>query len=240
MFIERQDVFKEEKVEGQNSDFCNFLFPQQFAFWLFFQPHLKCNYGDLLNFPHPTFFTAWVFLGSVVRNCKILVPLSALFRKISPPFQHFATSNSGNILIFKSSVLSILAAFCLKVAEKFSWLSWNFLPRTFSLTYFIFLSWITGTNLQWHKTKNICSEKMMGLISLYILLEQFIVILNILHLFSMQWIFPNIFFIHSQLFGRCERSNYVLTDSTILNKFFAPCELLYLRKIGCHFQTFNC
>ena len=61
----------------------------------------------------------------------------------------------------------------------------------------ILLSWITRTNLQWHKTKNICSEKVMGLISLYILLEQFLAILNILHLFSIQLIFLNTFLTHS-------------------------------------------
>ena len=233
MLIKRQDVFKKEKVVGQNYDFWNFLFTQQFAFWLIFQPRF-------LHFLHSNLFTTWVFLRFVVRNSKILVQLSALFRKISPPLKVFATSNSRNILIFKSSRLSIPAAFRFKVAEKFSWLSWNSLPRTFSLTYFIFLSWITRTNFQWYKTKNICPEKMMGLISLYILLEQFLAILNILHLLLIKWIFSNIFLIHSQFFGRCERNNYVLTDSTILNNFFPPSELLYLRKIGCHFQTFNC
>ena len=37
-------------------------------------------------------------------------------------------------------------------------------------------------------------------------------------------------------FGRCERNNYVLTDSTILKMFFPPCELLYLQKIGWYFR----
>ena len=200
VFIEKQDVFKEEKVAGQNCDFCNFLSPQQFAFWVIFQPRSKCNYCPFLHFLHSTLFTAWVFLGFVVRNWKILVQLKALFRKISPPLKHFATSNSRNILIFKTSRLSIPATFRLNVAENFLLLSWNSLPRTFSLTYFFFLSWITRTNFQWYKTKNICPEKMMCLISLYILLEQFLAIRNILHLFSIQWIFPNTFFFSINFF----------------------------------------
>ena len=178
-------------------DFGDVFFPQQFAFWLIFQPRLKCNYGPFLYFPLSALFTAWVFLGFLSRNRKIFVQLSALFRETFPPLKHFATSNSRNILIIKSSRLSILTTFRLKVAEKFSWLSWNSLSRTFSLTYFLFLSWITGTNFQWYKIKNFCYEKMMGLISLYILLEQFLATLNILHLFSIQCIFPNTFLIHS-------------------------------------------
>ena len=71
----------------------------------------------------------------------------------------------------------------------------------------IFLSWITGTNLQWHKTKNICSKKMIGLISLYIILEEFLAIITTLQVFSVQWIFPNTFLIHSQFFERCEWNN---------------------------------
>ena len=71
----------------------------------------------------------------------------------------------------------------------------------------IFLSWITGTNLQWHKTKNICSKKMIGLISLYIILEEFLAIITTLHVFSVQWIFANTFLMHSQFFERCERNN---------------------------------
>ena len=100
VFVERQDVFKEEKVAGHNCDFRNFFFPQQFAFWVTFQPRLKCNYGPFLYFPHSTLLTVWVFLGFVLRNCIILDQLSALFRKISPPLKHFATSNSRNILHF--------------------------------------------------------------------------------------------------------------------------------------------
>ena len=201
MLVERQDVFKEEKVAGHNCDFCNFFFPQQFAFWVTSQPRLKCNYGPFLYCPYSTLLTAWVFLGFVLRNCMILVQLSALFRKISPPLKHFATWNSRNILIFKSSRLSISATFRLKFAEKFSWISSNSLPGTFSLTCFIFLSWITGTNFQWHNTKIICSEKMMGLISLYILLKQFLAILRVLHLFSIKWIFANTFLIYISSFS---------------------------------------
>ena len=170
-------------VTFRTRGFCGFFFPQQFAFWLIFQPRWKCNYGPFMHFPLSTLFTAWVFLRFVLRICKILVQLSALFTKISPPLKRFATSNSRNILIFKSSKLSIPTTFRLKVAGKFLWLSWNSLPETFSLTYFLFLSLIWGTHFQWHKTKNICYEKMMGLIWLYIVLGQFQAILNILHLF---------------------------------------------------------
>ena len=53
------------------------------------------------------------------------------------------------------------------------------------------------TNLQCHKTKNIGSEKVIDLISLYILLEQFLAILNMLHVFSIQLIFPDTFLTHS-------------------------------------------
>ena len=99
-------------------DFRDFFFLQQFAFWLIFQPRLKCYYGPFWHFPYSTLFTAWVFFKFVVRNCKILVQLSALFRKISSPLKHFATANSCNILIFESSRLSIPANFRLKVSEK--------------------------------------------------------------------------------------------------------------------------
>ena len=104
-----------------------------------------------------------------------------------------------------------------------------------------FLSWITGTKIKWHKTKNICSEKIMGLISLFILLVQFLAILNMVHLFSVQWIFPNTFLSTFPVFRRMRKTPYVLGDSTVLNIFFFPmCELLYLRKVGWHFQTVNC
>ena len=116
-------------------DFCGFFFPQHLAFWLIVQPCLKCNYVPLLHFLYSTLFTAWVFFEFVVRNCKILGQLSALFRKISFPLKHFASSNSCSILIFKPSWLSVPATFRLKVAKKFSWLSWNSLPGTFSLMY---------------------------------------------------------------------------------------------------------
>ena len=142
VFIERQDAFKEEKVAGHNYDFCDsrlsrLFFPQHLAFWIIFQLRLKWNYGPFLHFPHSTLFTTWVFFEVVVRNCKILVQLSGLFRKISSPLKHFATSDSCNILIFESSWLSIPATFCLNIAEKFSWLSWNSLPGTFSLVGFL-------------------------------------------------------------------------------------------------------
>ena len=125
--------FQGKKVGGYNCDFCDFFFPQQFFVWLFFQPRWKCNYGSFLHFKHFTLFTAWVVFGFVVRNCKIFVQLSALFRQISPPLKHFAKSR--NILIFESSWLSIPTIFRFKVAEKLLWLSWNSLPWTFSLTY---------------------------------------------------------------------------------------------------------
>ena len=135
MFIERQDAFKEENVAEHNCDFRDFIFPQQFALWLIFQPCLKCNYDPFLYFKHSTLFTVLVFFEFVIRNCKIFVQLSAFFRKISPPLIHFATLNSRNILIFESSLLSIPATFRLKIAEKFLWLSWSSLPGIFSLTY---------------------------------------------------------------------------------------------------------
>ena len=104
-------------------DFRDLLFPQQFVLWLIFQPRWKCNYGSFLHFKHSTSFSSWVFFGFVVTNCKIFVQLSALFRKISPPLKLFATLKSCNILIFKSSWLSIPTTFCLQVAEKLLWLS---------------------------------------------------------------------------------------------------------------------
>ena len=94
MFLEREDAFKEENVARRDCDFCDFFFPQQFAFWLIFQPRLKCNYGPFLHFPHSTLFTAWAFFEVVIKNCNILVQLSALLRNISPPLRHFATSYS--------------------------------------------------------------------------------------------------------------------------------------------------
>ena len=102
MFIERQDIFREEKVAGHNYDFRNFFFPQQFSFWLIFQSGLKCIYSPFLHFPHSTLFTSWVFLGFVVGNCEILVQLTALFRRTSSPLKHLATSNSRNFLILIS------------------------------------------------------------------------------------------------------------------------------------------
>ena len=122
--MERENAFKEENVVEHNCDFRDFFSQQHLAFWLIFQPSLKCNYGPFLHLLHSTLFTAWVFFGFSVRSCKIWVRLSALFRKISPPLRHFATSNSRNILIFESSWRSILANFPLKVAEKFLWLLW--------------------------------------------------------------------------------------------------------------------
>ena len=116
-------------------DFRDFFFPHQLTFWLIFQPHLKCNYGPFWRFSYPTLFTAWEFFEFVVRNCKILVQLNALFRKISSPLKHFTISHCCNILIFGSSWLSIPAIFRLKAAEKCLWLSWNSLSGTFSLTY---------------------------------------------------------------------------------------------------------
>ena len=83
--------------------FSDFFPPQHIAFWLIFQPRLKCNYGSFLHFPNSTLFTVWVFSEFVVRNCKILVQLSALFRKISSSLKHSATLNSCNILILESS-----------------------------------------------------------------------------------------------------------------------------------------
>ena len=96
----------------------------------------------------------------------------------------------------------------------------------------IFLSWITATNLQWHKTKDFCSERVMGLISL---LEQFLAILNILHLFSIQLISPKTFLTHSHFSEDAKE--------TIFNRFnhtkniFPPCKLLYLRKISRHLRS---
>ena len=135
VFIERQGAFNEEKVAGiiatfVTRNFRNFSFPQQLAFWLIFQPRLKCNYGPFWHFPYSTSLTTWVFFEFVVRNCKILVQWSALFREISSPLKHFETSNPCNILIFESSLLSIPATFRLKVAEKSSWISWNSFPAT--------------------------------------------------------------------------------------------------------------
>ena len=72
-------------------DFRDFFFPQHLAFWIIFQLRLKWNYGAFLHFPHSILFTTWVFFEVVVRNCKILVQLSALFRNMSPPLKHFAT-----------------------------------------------------------------------------------------------------------------------------------------------------
>ena len=139
VFIERQDAFKEKKVMWHNCDFRDFFFPQQFVLWLIFQPRWKCNCGSFLRFKHCNLFTAWLFFEFVVRNCKIFVQLSALFRKISPPLKHFATLKSRIILIFKfcfSNNFSIPTTFRLKVPEKPLWLSWNSLPWTFSSTYF--------------------------------------------------------------------------------------------------------
>ena len=246
VFIERQDAFNEENVTGHNCDFCDsplsrFFLPATIHnFWLIFQPRLKCNYGPFFYFPHSTLFTAWIVLGFVIRNCKILVQLSPLFREISPPLKHFATSNSQNILVFQILKTFNSRDLSFKSRRKIFVTFLKFFSQDIFFSILSFLSWITGTNFQWHKTKNICSKKMMGLISLYILLEQFLAVLHIVYLFSIQWIFPNIFLIHSQFFRRFERNNYILTDSTILNIFFPPCELLYLRKIDWHFQTCNC
>ena len=88
-----------------------------------------------LHFKHSTLFRAGVIFGFTVRSCKIFVQLSTLFRKISPPLKHFATLKSHNTLIFESSWLSIVRIFCLKVTERFFWLSWNPLLLTFPLTY---------------------------------------------------------------------------------------------------------
>ena len=85
-------------------------------------------------------------------------------------------------------------------------MSRNSFPGTFSLTYFLFLSWITGTSFQWHKTKNIYSKNMMGLISLHFagtVSSHTKYTLSILNTMS----FPQ-YSINSQFFGRCERSNY--------------------------------
>ena len=107
----------------------------------------KCNYGFFLHFKHFTLFTAWVFYGFVVRNCKIFVQISALFRKISPPLKHLSTLNSRNILIFESSWLSILAIFRLKVAEKLvTFLKFSSVDIFFNVLKFNF---IIGVNLKW-------------------------------------------------------------------------------------------
>ena len=91
-----------KKVRGNNCDFCDFFFPQQFFVWLIFQPCWKCNYGSFLHFKHSTLFTAWVFFEFVGRNYKILVQLSALFRKISPPLRPLSYRNQSIDLLFKS------------------------------------------------------------------------------------------------------------------------------------------
>ena len=133
--LSRKKKLRDINATLATHDFRDFFFPHQLAFWLIFQPRLKCNYGPFWHFSYSTLLTAWEFSEFVVRNCKILVQLSALFRKISSPLEHFTISNCCNILIFGSSWLSIPAIFRLKVAEKFSWLSWNSLSGTFSLTY---------------------------------------------------------------------------------------------------------
>ena len=97
-------------------DFLDFSFPQQLAFWLIFQPRLKCNYGPFWHFPYCTLFT------EEIQDFKIFVQLSALCRKFPSPLKLFATSSFWNIFIFESSWLSIPATFRLKVAEKLSWL----------------------------------------------------------------------------------------------------------------------
>ena len=135
MFIERQDAFKEKKFAEHNYKLRDFFFLEQFALWLIFQPRSKCTHSPFLHFKHSTLFTAWVISGFVVRNCKISVQLSALFRKISPPLKRFTALKSCNILIFESSWLSIPTIFRFKVAEKSLQLSWNSLPWTFSLAY---------------------------------------------------------------------------------------------------------
>ena len=77
------------------------------------------------------------------------------------------------------------------------------------------MSWITGTNFLWNKTKNICSKKMMNLISLYITLEQFLAMITTLHLFSVEWIFSNTFLIHFKFL----HSQYLQLTKRHLNGF---------------------
>ena len=72
-------------------DFRDFFSPQHLAFWIIFQLRLKWNYGLFLHFPHSILFTTCVFFEVVVRNCKILVQLSALFRNMSSSLKHFTT-----------------------------------------------------------------------------------------------------------------------------------------------------
>ena len=91
----KTERFQGKQVWGHNCDSRDFFFPQQFFLWLIFQPSWKCNYGSFLYFKHSTLFSAWVFFGFVVRNCKIFVQLSALFTKVSPDLKKF--------LIFESA-----------------------------------------------------------------------------------------------------------------------------------------
>ena len=70
----------------------------------------------------------------------------------------------------------------------------------------IFPSWKPGTNFPWHCDKRTCWEKIMGLLRLYIPLEQILTTLNLPHPFWILCKIPNLFLTYSQLSQR-EKNN---------------------------------
>ena len=72
----------------------------------------------------------------------------------------------------------------------------------------------------------------MGLISL---LEQFLAILNIIHLFSIQLISPKTFLTHSHFSEDAKEISFNRFNHT--KNIFPPCKLLYLRKISRHLRS---
>ena len=70
----------------------------------------------------------------------------------------------------------------------------------------IFPSWKPGTNFPWHCDKRTCWEKIMGLLRLYIPLEQILTTLNLPHPFWILCKIPNLFLTYSQL-SRREKNN---------------------------------
>ena len=107
---------------------CRVFFQRQFVFWIiatfnsrdfkpfcknvflsyFFSKTSKCLFC-IFHFPLCLHFG--YFFRVVVIKSKIFVHLSAFFKRISPPFHHFVTLNSHNVLIFRFSWHLISATF---------------------------------------------------------------------------------------------------------------------------------